>query len=445
MSGTPSEAEIRTIWRNTVDLLETVRANLDGSIAGNGNKLDTLLQSLEGEYTPSGVAGAASVFRAGCSSLISPGMVRSFLDPILYEYGKILSDSSTYGFGGGFASSDELFRALYDWFIDNSDTVQSRNITFDTSAAGTGSNTGNGAMSRLTTDENGYDLEACTVETKKFICVGDQNSGTDEHAEIFQCMGEQSSMDALLRSSFGSGLGSNVSIRSHHAGSGAGGSLLTNSSFSDYNSSNTPKFTSWTQDSGAANISQDTTNYYRSHPGASTDGSLKLSGDAKISQAVSAMRVRQLDANTPYFLRLMYNRQTGSGDGTLAIRLGSHSVTATMSAQTGWNELLLTIGQNSWYKNFNEDPLDVEIELSSWSSGYVLVDDVILAPFDFIDGTYWFLRGNSATHTPWLVDDFLSFTDTGGAPTTGKIQWWCWVAGLGYLPSTTGTPEFTDP
>jgi hypothetical protein len=308
-------------------------------------------------------------------------------------------------------------------------------------------------MSRLTVDENDYDLEACTIETKKFICVSDQNTGTEEQAELFQCMGQQPSLDSLLLHEeasenvqrFGSGESSSVQIRSHHAGSGAGGSLLTNSSFSDYASGGDPKFTGWTEDSGESNIEQDTTNYYRSHPGASTDGSLKASGDFKISQPVEDMQVRRLDPNTPYFLRLMYNRQTGSGDGTLAISLGSQSTNVTLDAQTGWNELLLPVGQNSWFKNFNEDPLDVEIQLSSWSEGYVLIDDVILAPFDFIDGTYWFLRGNNTSHTPWLVDDFMSYTDTGGAPTTGKIQWWNWISGLGYLPHTTGTPTFTDP
>jgi hypothetical protein len=87
----------------------------------------------------------------------------------------------------------------------------------------------------------------------------------------------------------------------------------------------------------------------------------------------------------------------------------------------------------------------VEIEWASASSGYLLIDDAIFAPLDQIDGTYWFLRATASTHTPWLVDDILSFTDTGGAPATGQIQWWLWVSGFGYLPSTTGTPSFTDP
>ena len=64
---------------------------------------------------------------------------------------------------------------------------------------------------------------------------------------------------------------------------------------------------------------------------------------------------------------------------------------------------------------------------------------------ELVDGTYWAIRGNAATHTPWLVDDQLAITDTGGAPATAKIQYWLWRTGLGYLPSTTGTPTFSDP
>jgi len=125
-------------------------------------------------------------------------------------------------------------------------------------------------------------------------------------------------------------------------------------------------------------------------------------------------------------------------------RCGSNSKAVALSAQTGWNELILDFDENLWFRNFNEDPMDVEIELASNTTGYVLVDDAIFAPLDLIDGTYWFLRGNNTSHTSWLVDDVFEFTDTGGAPATGKLQWWLYVAGLGYLPSS-GTPTLADP
>lgn len=451
MSGSPSEAEIQTQWQNAVDILETTRVFVDETLAADDGKFDTLLKSLEGDYTPADLANAVGRYQAGCSGLVSPGTTLEFMTPLVFEYGKILSGDASLGFGSGYRDVSSLFRALYEWFVAKSLTVQSRDITYDTSATAGGSNIGNGAMSRLTVDDENFDLEACHIEKKAFRCRSDQNTGVDENAEVFEFLGAAAGPDSLLRSSFGSGDAAHSSIRSHHAGSGSGGSLLTNSSFSEYSATGTPKFTAWTETAvPASSISQDTTadHYYRTHPGSQTDGSLKITcnlGDVTLKQTIDNMRVRRLDPNTPYFLRIMWNRSVGSGDGTLAIKMGSKSVTVVLAAQSGWQELLITPSQDSWFRHFNEDPMDIEISLTSSSTGYVLIDDVLFAPYDLIDGTYWFLRGNAATHTPWLIDDTLTFTDTGGAPATAKIQYWLFVAGLGYLPHTTGTPTFTDP
>ena len=72
MSGTPTEAELQTQWKNVVDVLETFRAHVDGTLAGSGGKWDTLLKSLEGEYTPQELANFVNSFRAGCSDLMTP-------------------------------------------------------------------------------------------------------------------------------------------------------------------------------------------------------------------------------------------------------------------------------------------------------------------------------------------------------------------------------------
>lgn len=451
MSGTPTETEVQTQWRNSVSLIDAFRSATDGAAMGAGGYIDVILQSLEGEYTPSGIANALANYRARLSRLMDESTALEFLAPVLREYGGVLAaDAGANGFGSNYTSLGALFSAIYEWFHANSLTVQSRNITFDTTATAGGGNVGNGAMSRLTVDHNGYDMEACHVERKIFRCRQDQNTGTLENAEIFEFSGAQRSQDALQRDSFGSGI--QTTIRSHHAGSGNGGSLLTNSSFSTYDAAGSPKFSGWTEDASPGNIGQDTGNFYRSHPGAQTDASLKMDADVsaattKISQSISAMPIARLDTNRPYFLRIMVNPTVGSASGgTVVIRMGSQSNSiAVSSLSAGWNELLITPDESCWPRVFNEDPFDIEIEWTSPTSGHILIDDVIFAPWDAIDGTYWFLRGNAATHTPWLVDDTLTFTDTGGAPATGKIQWWNFIAGLGYLPSTTGAPTFTDP
>lgn len=450
MSGTPTEAEIQTQWSNAVDVLETLRALVDDTLAGTGGKFDALLIDLEGEYLPSEMAAFVNVMRSGLSDLLSPGIASSVLTPVLFEYGNLLSKHATLGYGGGYRSISELFRALYEWFNDNTLTVESRAITYDSSATLGAGNVGDGTLSRLTEDENGYNLEACHVEKKTFRCRADQNSGTEENAEVFEFLGEASSFDSVLRAQFGSGESARTTIVSKHAGSGSGGSLLTNSSFSEYSATASPKFTAWTESAGGAGATQVTgaSNIYRTHPGAQTDASLKLDGSLAatitLKQTVAQMRARRLDPDVPYFLRIMWNRSVGSGDGTLVIRMGSQSASVVLAAQSGWQELVMAADQTAWFRQFNEDPMDIEIELTSPSTGYVLVDDVIFTPYDLVDGTYWCLRGNDATPVPWLVDDTIQYTDTGGAPATGKIQWWLFVAGFGYLPSS-GTPSFADP
>ncbi len=453
----PSEAEVQAQWKAAVDILEESRNFFDGTLAAAGGQYDVLLQALEGVYTPQELSAAVARQRATASSMVSGAAALEFLTPIIFEYGKILSDDSALGYGAGFRDLGELWGALYDWFVDNSLTVQSRNITFDSSATAGGSNVGNGAFSRLTVDANGFDLEACTPEKKIFKCIADQNSGTDENAESFEFIGEQASLDALLRLTYGSGESARTFIRSHHAGSGAGGSLLTNSSFSTYDSSlGAAKFEGWTATFGGAateaDVTQDTTNFYRTHPNAGTDASLAIamnsaSDTVTLKQTLAQMRPNRLDPFTPYFFRVMWNRSISSAAaGTLTIRMGSQSANVALSAQSGWQELLIAPGTASWFENFNEDPFDIEVEWAGGTSGTLLIDDVLFAPFDLIDGTGWFLRGNAASHTPWLRGDTLAYTDTQPGPQTeGSLQYWNYVAGLGYLPSTTGSPTLADP
>lgn len=440
MSGSPSEAEIQTQWKNAVDLLESTRSYADTDVVGAAGLIDVLMQSLEGEYTPSALSSAAQQFRASLSSLVDQGRALQFLEPILREYAGVIDAG-----GSGFTDLALVRRAIYEHFVDNSLSVKTRAITFDSSATAGAGNVGNGAMSRLTVDENSFPLEACTVETKQFRCRSDQNTGANKQAEAFQHIGSLASYDALERDVKGSGARAQATIYSRHAGSGNGGSRLRNSTFSTYSASASPKFANWTESAGGASITQDTTNYYRGAPGTTTDASLKITGGAgtvTLKQAVT----ERVDFATPYFLRVMLNKTIGTAlGGTVTIRMGSVSASVTIAALgAGWQELYIAFDDDCWPANFNEAPLDIEIEWSSSTSGYLLVDDVIFCPWDLIDGTYWILRGNATTHTPWLVDDTLEFTDTGGAPATGKIQWWLWTAGLGYLPSS-GSPTLTDP
>ncbi len=148
----------------------------------------------------------------------------------------------------------------------------------------------------------------------------------------------------------------------------------------------------------------------------------------------------------------MITEGTAAG-GTVTIKCGSKTAAVTITALgTNWQELrigneALAGSENEtdqWFRNFNEDPFDVEISWAGGTSGTLLVDDVIFAPYTLVDGTWWILRQDNtavapAHPTPWLVDDLITITDTGGAAGTGDIQWWYWVAYNQYLPTANTT------
>ena len=82
MSGSPTESEIQTQWRNAVDILEQTRNFVDDTMAADAGPFDVLLKSLEGDYTPADLAAAVNRYRAGFSALIEPGTVLSFLTAV---------------------------------------------------------------------------------------------------------------------------------------------------------------------------------------------------------------------------------------------------------------------------------------------------------------------------------------------------------------------------
>lgn len=468
-----AESEIIAQLKAAIDVLEDTRAFIDGTLFENtGSGLfDVLDQAARGDYLPEMGARLKSIYRAQLSGLISPGLVRSVIDPVLFEYGKIFAAASTQteGRGAAYREPKDLFRAWYEWLHDQGASVNSRNITFDTSATtenfSKGTIVGNGALSRLTVDENDYPLEACTVERKQFICRSDQNTGAQEHAEVFEVMGEPAAPDSILRSVFGSGDQNRRAIISKNSGSGGGarggGSLLRNSSFDSWDA-NTSTFPGWTNTAGTggSQIQFDGTNIYRRNPNtlASTAavGSLKLNSSGAgsnitVTQALRNFRDSRIDPNTPYFFRAMVNKAIGSGSGgSLVISVGSVDITTAVSAihASNWTEILIPFDSSCWPRIFNDSgELEIVIDWqTSSSSGYLLVDDVIFAPWDQVDGTFWCLRGNAASHVSWALDDVLSVKDTGGAPANAKLQWWLYVGGYGYLPSdNTGAETITDP
>lgn len=451
-----TEDQIQDQWRKAVDIIQQTFVHANG-LVGASSEFETLTSALKGQFTPELLATWQAQFRSVLSDLVSQGRIYDALAPCILDYGKVLQAAGS--IGSNYETPEALMVSIYEHFAAGSERVESRAIVLDVSQ--TLSGTGDGEVSRLILDEEGYQMEAVTVEKKTFRCRSDQNSGSKKHAEEFELIGETRSRDELEINDYGSGALTQLALRNRNAGGGAAGSLLQNSSFSSYTAAATNRFTGWEKVSGTEAI-QSTSLSYATFPGSSTNESMLMgvsaaSGTARYKQTLANMRPAQLNSNRPYFLRAMVNRDDGPGaqgaGGSFVLHLGDESVSLALSSfSAGWNEVFIPLDANCWFKNFAlgaaSNIFDVEVEWTGWASGDMLIDDLIFCELTPIDGTWWVARMNDPSPTPWVVDDELVFTDTQADAQAGKINYNLWRAGLGYLPHDTigsGNITFADP
>lgn len=411
--ATPTEAEVTTQLQNAAHVVEETREFGQTDATNLLGLLDTLEQSLEGEHVAD-LAAAASAYRRGFSDLLTPSRVRSFLDPVFRQWGRVAQAPETEG------DVKELIKRIYDRMQDTTAArISSRQFTRGAIVAA-GGNVGNGTILRLNVNEDNYALEASFAEVKTFQILRDANSGAEEHEEVFQVRGQAPTKDSLEIIGSESGILTELRCQSSRD------SLLRNASFQSFSGTAAAPtaITNWTV-STIGNVQVDQVNFYRDFPGATTPASLRLNNNVNVSQALSVRR-EALNRKRPYLLQIAYNRAIGGGDGTLTIRMGSRSIAVVLAAQAGWNILRLAIDQNLWFENFNEQDFDIRIELTGRTVGYTLVNDVLFLPWVMIDGTYWVAIGGA---TPFLVNDSFTFTDTELA--TGIIQrliWWAYAS-----------------
>lgn len=442
--ASPTEDEVQAQWRAGIDIIDQFQVFTDG-LAADSQEFDVLVAALEGDFTFDGLTQWLAGYRTNMSDLLDSGIIRDMHTSVILEYGKVMQAAGS--IGSGLESIEELMEAIYEHFISVPEYVESRAISFDTSQALTG--TGNGELSRLNVDENGFDIENCHVETKTFRCMRDQNSGVREFEEEFLMFGETRSRDNILWHSFGSGDLERKFINNQNAGAGNWGSIARNSSFESYDVDNTNDFTFWELVSGTV-PTQSTSEHYLGFPGDTNTHSLTAAADFRLKQSLINLRRQSLTPNVPFFIRVMVKDAGSASGGNVVLHLGSKSVTvsiATIAGSGGWYEVLIVPGENSWFKNINQDDFNIEFEWSGRSTGTLLFDDLIFCEMTQIDGLWWVLRNNDSTPVSWLKDDEIKYGDTQADITKGKINYHLFRAGLGYLPSSTGTPTitFVDP
>ncbi len=441
MAGTPTVGQVDAMLQAVVDQLEDQRANGAALLT----KWATLEESGKGNYPPAALAAASNNARRATSSGCSGDAARAQFVPVFREYGRLANSAYTTG-----GSLRALMDDVRDYFEDNSKTIEERNQTTGTPTAN-GSNLGDGLCSRLVVDALGYPLGAgAHVEVKTLRCKEDQNTGRDKHAELFEAFGEDAGLDAFDVN--GSGPRAAL-VPARHAGTDrAGGSLLTNAAghVFDATGSVTSMFPGWTL-TATANFDQETTNTFRGVPGSDTLAAFKMTAAATMTQSIETMRA-SLNKRVPYGYRAMV-RPNAAADGNITLTLGSKTTTVAVSSLTDdvYNEVLMTVGANSWFENFNQNDLSVKVEWTG-TAGEVLIADLIFAPMFKWDWFWYFLRGGatpfSTSHSALLRGDLFTVTDTGGAAADSKIAYWLGRAGMGdVLPAviTAAPPSILDP
>jgi hypothetical protein len=422
--ATPSLAEARTQVVNGTHTIEEIRELAEADATNLLGLIDTDEQAAEGDHN-AGIIGSNRIIRSAFNSLLTRGAIARHMEPRLRHWAKAA------GISEAESSIREVVDRLRQYMVDTSAArISSRQFTYGAPAAG-GGNVGDGVLYRLTKDQDNFDLEAARAEVKSLRCIRDQSSGAFEHEEVFEVRGEDPAIDFLEL--LGSGPLGNLRARSTRT------SRLTNPSFSLFSGTTAvpTAITGYTVNT-IGNCQIDQANIFKDHVGDTTPASLRLDGAIIVSQALS-VRNTQLINPWPYYLGIGYNRSIGTGTGTLRIRLGSQTVTvATLStAGAGWNILALPRDTNSWFENFNEQDLDITVELEASGEaigGFTLVDNFDFHPFIKIGGTFYLLVGGA---TPFLVNDTFSVTDTEAA--TGVIQRTAMWRGFDdYLAHSTG-------
>lgn len=424
--ASPTEAEVQSQIGKVILILDESYKYGNSNTKNLLSMYDGVIDTMETDYAAE-VTAALDAYRSGFVSLMALG--RSMVDPLLRTYAK----------QRGFPETDpiDILGRLYDAFVADSPdtTVKRRAFTFGSPAAG-GSNVGTGTLHRLNSDKNNFDIENQTPDAKIVTCISDEHSGGTEHEEEFEMRGANRARDNLILT------GSGAIGRIRALSARASFAFLGNPSFDDLDGTvaSLTSIPNWTVGSSVSNFELDQTNYYRDYAGAGTSAALRIKTNDSVTQNFN-IRSAQFDPFVPYYCQIAYNRQTYSGDGTLTLTLGSKTASVALAAQTGWNILRIAVGQNNWFSRWNQENPTLKIDLASNTTGDVLVDDVILAPFTFFDGGWYALVGSA---TPFLRDDTFTFTDS--ATEAGILQKWFNRLYRLYLPhAAAGAETWADP
>lgn len=416
--------------------------------------IDTAEQAYEGDFMPGGIEAALATLRSDLSATYGRSKVRAVWNAFGREVMRLggfpeTDPGQASGVPGQVGTSGvDLWARLHRHMHDNSLTFNDRDWTRGAFSAVTG--TGTGLPLRLSVDWEGYNLQGGHVETKTWECYVDQNTGALKGAEQFWCRGEDRSKDALDYQ--GSGLFLGPYVVKH---SGSGSTPIRNASWdASFSGTSTDKIPNWTIAGTAANITAATgaSNIFVASPGVTPalSGSLLFAIDGaatnEVTQALSVANISAGGERVPWMAQVAYRCNNAGCTGTLNLKMGNQTATKNLATvgDTNWHILSMTIDKNLYYRNWKEDAPDIEIEVVNLAVGTLNVDALRFAPWDYIDGAYYWIPGGA---TAFLQRDKFTTADSGPTAATSELMYAADYAQLPIsLPSATaGGETVTDP
>jgi len=427
--ASPTNTQIETMITEAIELVDDVSQS---TFQTNLANLGIAVGAAGAEYQTEILQGGEASRNQMNNFLAS---IEGALSWIFLEYGRLIGSPQT-DIG---ELLDPVTGDLWKYFIDNTRHVKTRGITHGAVAAG-GSNVGSGSVYRLAKQNDDQAIENCAMTVKTLKCVQDMNSGTRIGEELFEISHGTTGKDEVDFISHGevglietigpeNGFGANMSFQDLDGTADAASSLTT--------------IPDWSVTTLLTNFEYDTAtpSPFESSP-TELDGtaySLKIKATDGISQKIRDIG-QTLNPNIPHFFMIHYNRQDGTGTGTLTINMGAATNNVTLAAQTGWNVLALAVDQNLWYSLFNEDDLDLSVAWTKTGGTYINIDYMVFGEMVQFDGL-WYMPVGGATR--FLLDDQFTFTDV-LAGSEGKVQSWLWRRYRSMLP-WNATPSVSDP
>lgn len=292
--------------------------------------------------------------------------------------------------------------------------IKSRGTVYGAVATG-GTNVGNAVLKVCSKDRNNDVIESATIETLTFECLGAAATRQGLGLETYSVKGE----GKATRTEFSAG-GVGTRLTGITAVGPGRSSLLSNASFDlAFQGSGTSKIQGWDIISGDSVIARDTTVYAEDRGG--THASLKLTGNCKLR-----FYFRKRNVGLSYFAPFISGLRwrADGANGTVTVRLGStgtgYTVNVATSNRATFQALTLDPDvDDAWRKVFDTDgnPF-LEIELSSYASGNVWIDDVFCDEMSFVAGRWAKIISGV---TPAVKGDYFTQQCSLTVNTAGKV------------------------